>query len=124
MAWKKGQSGNPRGRAPILDKGLLEQIKADKNAAKKLILLYLKMTPAQTRERLQKGDVSNIEHMISQILERAINDGDPVRGRMLMEMVFGTMVEDPSQIKLSQAEEALVLEYRRRLLERGTPVDV
>ena len=97
--WKKGKSGNPKGRPPILLPEVQKAIDANRNAIKTGILQQL------------DGKVIG---WIDQIIERGINDGDVVKFKMLLELALGKMVDEPQDFPLTEEEKQLVLEYRRR----------
>lgn len=98
--WKKGVSPNPKGRPPIILPEVQRAIDANKNAFKVLILQ--KIEP-------------KINVWLDQIIERGVNDGDVVKLKMLLEMVFGKIPEDNKHDDLTPQEKKIIEIYRERL---------
>lgn len=103
--WKKGTSGNSKGRSPIILPEVRRAIDANKNAIKVMILEEMNV--------VHQGE-EKVRTAVKQILERAINDGDAVKLKTLLEMALGKLVEDPEPFPISADEKALVLTYRKR----------
>lgn len=104
MAFKKGQSGNPKGRPPVLLPEVQRAIDANKNAVKALIL-----------QRVE----SRTQDWIDKIISEGIAEGDVVRFKMLLEIAMGKLIDEPAEFELSDEEKLLVLEYRRRKAALG-----
>lgn len=97
--WKKGQSGNPKGRPPILLPEVQHAIDANRNALKVLILTKLE---------------GRVEEWVQNIIDQGIGDADIIKFKMLIELALGRMVDDPPEFPVSEEEKLLILEWRRR----------
>lgn len=116
--WKKGQSGNPKGRPPILLPEIQREVDRNRGALKSLILQYLNLTEGQISERQLNPEIPFVEKMLGQCLERTANDGDVLKFRALLEIVFGKLPEEKEPFELSQEEKLMVMTYRKRLEEK------
>ena len=116
--WKKGQSGNPKGRPPVLRPELQSALDRNRNAVKELTLSLLSMTPQEMMARAENSGISVTEALLIKCIERATNDGDIFRGRAILEIVFGRLPEEKPEFEVTPEERLLVEEYRRRLLEK------
>lgn len=119
--WKKGQSGNPKGRQPIMLPELRQEIDANKNAVKKLILMYLNMSVAQISERQRTPNIPVVETIIAQVIEKSLNDGDMVKFKMLLEIPLGKLPEEAADFETTPEERAIIVEYRRRIEKTDEP---
>lgn len=102
--WKKGVTANPNGRPPILLPEVQRAIDANKNAFKVLVLQ--KVEP-------------QLNAWLDRIIEQGVGEGDVIRLKTLLEMVFGRMVHDPPNVELTPDESVLLTEYRRRKKEEA-----
>lgn len=100
--FQKGHKGGP-GRPPVLLPEVQKAIDANRNAFKVLVL--------------QKTEPF-LNQWLESIIERGVLDGDVLKLKMLLEMALGKMVDEPPEFPLTEEEKILVLEYRRRKLER------
>lgn len=94
-----------KGRPPILLPEVQRAIEANRNATRILILDELNAL---------EGGVPRIKKVIESCLERAGNDGDAQKLKILLELALGKMVEDPPDFPVSEDEKLLIIEYRRR----------
>lgn len=111
--WKKGQSGNPRGLAPVLDSALRQEINRNKNAVRKLILLYLNMTERQLAERQGSQEIPMVEKLLGVCIDKINLEGDIHKLKMLLELAIGKLPEDPQPFELTNDEQAMILKYRK-----------
>lgn len=107
MAFKKGKSGNPNGRPPVLLPEVQRAIDANRNAVKVLIL-----------EKVE----SKAAEWIDRIIQQGVGEGDVIRFKTLLEIALGKLVDEPPEFPVSDEEKLLVLEYRRRKKEQSERV--
>jgi hypothetical protein len=120
--WKKGAaSPNPKGRPPILMPELQRELDTQKGAVKQLVLRYFALTEAQIAKRQMDKEIPFIEKILGQCFERTALDGDVDKFRKLLEIVFGKIPEEKVEFEISAEEKMLVLSFRRRLQDGGTP---
>jgi hypothetical protein len=103
--FKKGQSGNPNGRPPVLLPEVQKAVDANRNALKVLILSKLE---------------GRVEEWVQNIIDQGIGDADIVKFKMLIELALGKMVDDPPEFPVSEEEKLILIEFRRRKSERDT----
>lgn len=119
--FQKGHSGNLNGRPMILAPELQDELAKNKNAVKKLILTYFNLTESAIAERQRNPEIPFVEKILGQCFEKTSNDGDVVKFRMLLEIVFGKIPEEPKEFELTAEEKKLVVTFRQRLAELATP---
>lgn len=102
MAFKKGQSGNKKGRPPIILPEVQRAVEANRNALKVL-----------TMDKLQK----TAGEWVDRIIEQGIGEGDIIRFKTLWEIALGKIIDDAPDFPVSDEEKILILEYRRRKAE-------
>lgn len=110
--WKKGQSGNPSGRRPLIEPELREEITRNKNGMRKLILLYLNMTEKQCADRQCQADIPLVEKLLGSCIEKINLEGDIQKLKLLLELAVGKLPEDPQPFELSTEEQAMIMKYR------------
>lgn len=113
--WVKGQSGNPSGRTPYLQPELRKAINSNRSAFKNLVLNYLNLSRLQIEARQRDLSIPSVEAMLGQIIERVIVDGDMIKFKTLLELVFGKLPEEEEPFELENEEKMMVLAYRKRL---------
>ena len=103
MPFKKGKSGNPNGRPPVLLPEVQKAIDANRNAMKVLILSKLE---------------GKVGAWVERIVSQGTAEGDIQRFKTLIEIALGKMVDEPPEFPISDEEKLLILEFRRRKNER------
>lgn len=117
--WKKGQSGNPKGRPKTLSAELESEIRRNKNALKSLIVQYLNLTATQITERQRDPSIPFVEYALGQVLERAANDGDMAKLKMLFEIPFGKLPEETDPFETTPDEKIIIIKYRKQIEEEN-----
>ena len=97
--WKKGQSGNPKGRPPVLLPEVQEVIDSNRNTLKITIL-----------QELEKEVVP----WLKRIIEQGRDEGDVVRFKTLLEIALGKLVYDPPEFEPTEEERNLITWFRKR----------
>lgn len=116
---KGNKAGVGHGRPPTILPELQREIDANKNAVKKLILMYLNLSESQITERQRTAmEMPMIERWLGNIIEKGANNGDIIPFKMLLEIPLGKLPEEPKEFECSPEEKILVLEYRRRVVEQ------
>ncbi|MBK8455598.1 MAG: hypothetical protein IPL34_20170 [Thiofilum sp.] len=126
---KKGEPGrNPKGRPPVIHPEIQRAIDKNRNAVKELILTCLGMPEDMAAARARKTDLTIVERMLWQCIERTTLDGDVDKFRKLLEIPFGRLPEDKSEFEVSEEERAMIVTLRKRLADEraittGTEAD-
>jgi hypothetical protein len=115
--FKKGQSGNPKGRPPVLLPEVQREIDRNRNALKQLVLQYFALSEEQITQRQQTPGIPFLEKLLGQCFERTANDGNVDAFRKLLEIVFGKLPEEKEPFEVSEEEKIMVMTYRQRLAE-------
>lgn len=101
--WKKGQSGNPKGRPPVKRelKNLKEQLKDD---LEKYINELMKMELSQLKAIVEDktGQYTSFKQILASILYRAGSKGDPMRMDAILNRVIGK-VKDEVEVRTDQS---------------------
>lgn len=100
--FKKGHKGGP-GRHSIVLKEVQDMATKARNELKTIII-----------ERVSP----NVEQWIDRIIEQGVAEGDVVKFKMLLELGLGKLVNEQPEFEVSDEEQILVLEYRRRKKEQ------
>lgn len=116
MGWKKGQSGNPKGRSPIVLPEVRKAIAESKNTIPIMVIRLLSMGEAEYAEYSRK-QVQKIERLIIQCIDRIEIEGNTQALRFLLEMVFGKFAEDQPKDKTVDEQKATELYERVKVLE-------
>jgi len=90
--FKKGESGNPRGR-PALPPDLRKQIAKDKVSFLKLLLRYLSLTHEQRHARVSGPEVTGAEEIIHGLINKA-STGDGPATKIILDTAFGKIHDD------------------------------
>lgn len=117
-SWKPGQSGNPKGRKPILLPEVQAAIDQNKNAVRIAILRLYNLSEIEFQE-FQVKTLTMIERSICQCIERINTDGDVIKLKALLEIAIGKLPEDKKSDELTADEQALLDAYRKRLSEQN-----
>lgn len=117
------QKGNKlavgRGRPPVILPELQREIDSNKNAVKKLILMYLNLSESQIAERQRTSvEMPIIEKWLANIIEKGVINGDLIPFKMLLEIPLGKLPEEAKEFEITAEEKALVVEFRRRVSEQ------
>jgi len=91
--FKKGQSGNPSGRAK-LPADLLEAKRCNKEQLETLLHKFLVMDKEALRQIMASPVSTMLELMVGSIIMRAVNDGCTMRLSFLLDRVLGKMPSD------------------------------
>lgn len=116
--FKKGKSGNPKGRPPILLPEVQSLIDQNRNAVKVTILQLLSLTPEELASKARNPDSAMVQ-VLCQCIERISTDGDVIKLRALLEVALGKLPDEPPEFHTTQEERALVKSYRQKLLEQN-----
>jgi hypothetical protein len=117
MPWKKGTSGNPRGRQSAILPEVKSLVDQNKNILKANILRLLSLS-TQSFMEVHRSPPTMMESLLCQCIERIQNDGDALKLRMLLEIALGKLPEESHQEGLREDEKAVLSEYNRRLDQR------
>lgn len=92
MVFKKGQSGNPKGR-----KKMPEELKYAKKLNKEFVEVqltkFLGKSVKDLDEILENSELPSMQHFISKIILIGIKEGDHVRLNFLFDRVIGKVTE-------------------------------
>ncbi len=90
--WKKGVSGNPKGRPVSLPPEIQTERKQNQVGLIRLITTYANLTQEQAQLRLSSPQSLQIEEMVQGIINRA-KEGDVNCFKFLMDMMVGKIPE-------------------------------
>lgn len=121
MPWVKGKTGNPYGRPRILLPEIQRDIEKNKNVLKQMIIRYLGMTESQIQERQRDPELTFLERMLAQCMERVTNDGCVDGFRKLLEIPFGKLPEDDSFFQTTPEEQDIIMQFRTKVEELEGP---
>lgn len=91
--FKKGQSGNPSGRAAT-PPDILRARSLNRIEFQRLLNEYLTLTKGELGERLKDPDTSMLELAVGNIVYKAAKDGDQQRLTFVVEHLLGKMKEE------------------------------
>ena len=114
MRFKKGQTGNPNGRPPVINPEIQKTADENKALFKQLVLQYFNLSEDQIAQRQRTPGIPFIEKLLGQCFEKTANDGNVDAFRKLLELTFGRIPDEPKEFELSPDEKKLVLTYRER----------
>jgi hypothetical protein len=104
VPFKKGQSGNPKGRPPVILPEVRALTDEKRNAWK--VLIVQKLDP-------------KLSDWLDQIIAQGMEDGDAVKLKMLMEMVVGKIPEDAPKDELSPVERKIIEVFRDKVAKQN-----
>lgn len=107
---KPFEKGNKHGvgRPKIILPEVQKAIDLNKNALKVMILEEMNAL---------ENKVPKVRMAVRQIIDRCINDGDAVKFKILLELVFGKMPDDPNYFEVSPEEKELIVRFRKKVEE-------
>jgi hypothetical protein len=91
--FKPGEGGRPRLPQDIKDARKINQVEFER-----VVNEFLYMTKAGIRERLEAFDTPTLEHLMGQIILKAIDQGDQLRLDFLLNRTIGRMKEREAEI--------------------------
>lgn len=101
--WKKGQSGNPKGRPPVLPPEVLRERKENQVALIRLIATYTSLTQEEAQRRMAQPNVPQIAEMVQGMINKA-KEGDVGCFKFLMEVMIGKIPEMTPDEELDQED--------------------
>ena len=104
--FEKGKTGNPHGRPPILRPEIQRIVESNREATKALILQELE---------------PQLKIWVQAMIQEGIDQADPIRFKMLVEMAMGKMIEEPPEFPITEEEKMLVMEWRKRKAIQEAP---
>lgn len=117
--WKKGKSGNPSGRPPVLLPEVQLEIDRNKSKLKSVLLEYLNKPSTEVDSACGDDSLPQVERIVARCLKATSEMGDVLRFRALLEIIFGKIPEDKKQNTLSPYEEKIINNYRMMVKEKG-----
>lgn len=90
--WKKGQSGNKRGR-PRLPETVKKAREINQIEFERVMNKLLYLTPDQVKRRLKNKSLPVVEQLLGQIIHKAAMEGDTKRAEWIMTRMLGKPVD-------------------------------
>jgi hypothetical protein len=118
--WKKGQSGNPAGRPPVLLPEVQKLVDQNRNEVKTIIIKLLNMSEDEFESYARKR-LPMAERLFCQCIEKIGNEGDIFRYIKLLEIVLGKIPEDKADTILTTIEMKVLEMFREKLAQKHGP---
>jgi hypothetical protein len=113
-AWKKGQSGNPKGRPKIRQD--LKNVKVMTNTEVSALLWRLmSKTTEELRLMVEDPETPAMELMVARIIDKGLLEGDPQRLNFLLDRTIGKVID-------KREVEVTPVVYKTRIEKDGTLV--
>jgi len=97
-SFKKGKSGNRKGRPPAIPREVTNLLEGGKASIK--LMIHQKLSEAKCSQFLNR------------IIDQGIGEGDVIRFKALLEIAYGKVIEEPAEFPLTEDEKKVVLKYR------------
>jgi hypothetical protein len=88
IPWKKGQSGNPKGK-PKRDPDVIAATKLTRENVERAISKYLKCSYEDLKKLIAEKKGQNVELIIARIIEKAISSADYQGMNFLLDRLIG-----------------------------------
>ncbi|MGH7889903.1 MAG: hypothetical protein ACRENF_05060 [Thermodesulfobacteriota bacterium] len=113
MTFKKGFSGNPRGRAPIVGRENALELSRNKGKIKNLINALMTMSEKNFAELALQKDLPKGQRVLMECIERAQIDGDIIKFKYLLEIAYGEVITKGDDFVLNEDEKTIIDLWRR-----------
>lgn len=115
--FKKGQSGNPAGKAKMPE----ELQKANKLSAKKFIEYvnrYINMDREEIKEDMKRPQATMLELLVGGMISRAVSQQDPVRANFILDRTIGKVI-DKMEIEIVVPKPTIIQRHDGSQVELG-----
>lgn len=117
--WKPGQSGNPNGPKP-LPPDLQKVKKLSRGFFERLMTKYLELSPAALKKELKKPQARAVDHIIGNIVLKAIEGGDEKKMEFLLNRLIGKVTD---KVEIEIPKPFVVEKLEGGVVEAGVAVD-